>query len=512
MDSKSENNKRIAKNTFLLYLRMLFTMGVNLYTSRIVLNTLGVEDFGIYNVVGGVVAMFSVLSGSLSAAISRFITFELGKGDIKRLMSVFSSSMTIQFLIAGIIFLLAESCGVWFLNTHMNISLTRMSAANWVLQCSIFTFVVNLISVPYNAVIVAHEKMSAFAYISILEAFLKLVAIYLLVIFSFDKLKLYAILLLLISLVIRFIYSIYCKHHFEECIYYWKVDKPLLKEMVHFAGWNFIGASSSVLRDQGVNIILNLFCGPIVNAARGIAFQVNNAINNFTVNFMLALNPQITKSYASNDFKYMMHLIEQGARFSFYMLLLLSLPVLIETNYVLTLWLKTVPDYTVCFVRLVLIFTMWESLSGTLITAMLATGRIRNYQIVVGGLQLLNFPISYLLLLHGSQPECTLWVAIVLSIICLFVRVLMLSKMIGLSFKSYFRNVLQNVLIVALVASILPVSLTYIVEAGFFRLLYVCILSLMMTVTSIYVVGLSQTERNIIKVKFQKFILWKRRL
>ena len=380
-------------------------MAVSLYTSRVVLNTLGVEDFGIYNVIGGVVAMFSVISGGLSAAISRYITFELGQGNTAKLKSVFSSSVTIQIGLALLIFVLAEIGGVWFLNEKMNLPESRIGAANWVLQCSILTFMVNLISVPYNAAIIAHERMQAFAYISIIEVVLKLLIVYILVIFSFDKLKLYGILLLAVACVIRIAYGIYCKRNFKECTYHFTFNKALLKEMMGFAGWNFIGSFAGVLRDQGVNIVINLFCGPVINAARAIAFQVNVAVNGFATNFMTAINPQITKSYASGDYPYMLTLVQSGARFSFYLLLLLSLPIIIETNTILTLWLKNVPEYTVIFVRLVLVFAMCEVLSGTQITALQATGNIRNYQIVVGSLQLLNFPISYLLLGKGYAPE-----------------------------------------------------------------------------------------------------------
>ena len=337
MTDTSANNKRIAKNTLLLYFRMLFMMAVSLYTSRVVLNALGVEDFGIYNVVGGVVAMFSMLSGSLSAAITRFITYELGKGNQENLKKIFSSSVTIQIGLAILIIVVAEAIGVWFLNMKMNIPDVRITAANWVFQFSILTFAVNLISVPYNASIIAHERMSAFAYISILEAIGKLAIVFLIVISPMDKLIFYAILMCAVALIVRLAYGVYCKRHFEECTYHFIFDRDLLKHMFGFAGWNFIGATSAVLRDQGGNVVINLFCGPAANAARGIAFQVNNAISGFVTNFMTALNPQITKSYAAGDRKYMMTLIFQGARLSFYMLLLLSLPVLINTHYILSL-------------------------------------------------------------------------------------------------------------------------------------------------------------------------------
>lgn len=503
MTTTSENNKRIAKNTLFLYMRMLLLMAVNLYTSRVVLNALGIEDFGIYNVVGGVVAMFSILSGSLSAAITRFITYELGTGNLDNLKKIFSSAVTIQIGMAALIILLAEAIGVWFMNVKMNIPDARITAANWAFQFSILTFAINLISVPYNASIIAHERMSAFAYISILEAIGKLAIAFLIVVSPMDKLIFYAILMCAVALIVRFAYGIYCKRHFEECIYHFIFDKDLLKRMFGFAGWNFIGATSSVLRDQGGNVVINLFCGPTVNAAQGIAFQVNTAVRSFVANFMTALNPQITKSYAAGDRDYMMTLIFQGARLSFYMLLLLSLPILINTHYILELWLKTVPEHTVFFVQLVLIFAMSESVSNPLITAMLATGRIRNYQIVVGGLQMMNLPVSYILLRMGMFPEIVIIVAIVISQCCLAARLLMLRGMIGLSVRKYLKKVYINVLTVTVLASVLPFLLAVKTEESFTNFILLSLVAVICTGLTIYYIGCNRTERQFVQNKLQ---------
>ena len=503
MSQTSDNNKRIAKNTLLLYFRMLFMMVVSLYTSRVILNALGVEDFGIYNVVGGVVAMFSVLSGSLSAAISRFITYELGRGDQSKLNRIFSASVTIQLLLSLIVVALIESVGVWFLNAKMTIPLERMTAANWVLQFSIITFVIGLVSVPYNAAIIAHEKMSAFAYISILEAVGKLAIAFLIIWSPIDKLIYYAIFMCIVAIIIRFAYGHYCTKHFSECKYHFYWDKELLKNMFGFAGWNFIGASSAVLRDQGGNILINLFYGPSVNAARGIAIQVNHAITGFVQNFMTALNPQITKSYASGERKYMMTLIFQGARLSFYMLLMLSLPVLINTHYILVIWLKLVPEHAVLFVQLILIFAMSESISNPLITAMLATGKIRNYQIVVGGLQMMNLPISYICLRLGCMPESVLIVAIVISQCCLVARLYMLRKMIGLSSIQYMKKVYFNVIVVALLALVVPSLLSKYMEESFFSFVLLSLTAIVCTIIVEFYVGCNGKEREFVvhKVK-----------
>ena len=502
-NKSSDNNKRIAKNTLLLYFRMLFMMVVSLYTSRVILNALGVEDFGIYNVVGGVVAMFTVISGSLSAAISRFITYELGKGDQSKLNRIFSASVTIQLLLSLIIVVLIESVGVWFLNAKMTIPEDRMAAANWVLQFSIITFVINLISVPYNAAIIAHEKMSAFAYISILEAVCKLAIAFLIIVSPIDKLIFYAILMCAVSIIVRLTYGHYCKKHFAECNYHFHWDKEILKKMFGFAGWNFIGASSAVLRDQGVNIVINIFCGPAVNAARGISSQVNSAIMGFVNNFTTALNPQITKSYASGDHKYMMTLIFQGARLSFYILLLLSLPVILNAHYILKLWLSNVPEHTELFVQLILICAMGESLSNTMVTAMLATGNIRNYQIVVGGLQMMNLPISYICLRLGFMPESVLIVAIVVSQCCLAARLYMLRGMIGLSSIQYMKKVYLNVIVVTLLSLAVPILLSKYMEETFFSFVVLSLVSIVCTLIVEFYVGCNGKEREFVvdKVK-----------
>lgn len=503
------NNKRIAKNTMLLYGRMLLLMAISLYTSRVILNALGVEDYGIYNIVGGVVAMFSMLSGSLSAAISRFITFELGKGNKENLAKVFSASVTIQLGICAIVMLLAETIGLWFLNSKMVIPENRLYAANWVYQLSLVTFVISLVSIPYNAAIIAHERMSAFAYISIFEAVNKLIVAYFIIISPIDKLIFYAIMIAMIAIIIRLIYGVYCKKRFEECTYHFIYDHELLKQMFGFAGWNFIGASSALLRDQGGNIVINLFCGPAVNAARGIAFQVNTAVHSFVTNFMTALNPQITKSYASGDYQYMMTLIFQGARLSYYILLLLSLPVIVNTHYILHIWLGEVPEHTVLFVQLVLIFGMCESISSPLITAMLATGKIRNYQLVVGGFQMLNLPVSYILLRFGAIPETVLIVAIVISQLCLVSRLYMLRGLIGLKARDFIKKVYANVIEVTILSVIVPFLLAIVLNNDFLNFIVLSIITVVSTLLVVFYVGCTMEERQFVVSKVKMIILKK---
>lgn len=497
-------NKRIAKNTLVLYFRMLFMMFIGLYTSRINLQSLGIEDYGIYNVVGGIVVMFSIINSSITASISRFLTFELGKNNVEKLKKVFSTSVTIQIGISLIILLFAETIGLWFLNHKMVIPETRIYAANWVYQFSILTFIFNLISNPYNACIVAHEKMSAFAWITIYDAIAKLLISWLTFIAPMDKLIFFSGFIVFVSLTQRMIYTSYCARNFEECRYHFFIDKSLFKEMFGFAGWNFIGASSAILRDTGGNIVINLFCGPTVNAARGIANQVNNAVLGFANSFMTAINPQITKSYASNDSEKTMQLIYKGARFSFYLLLLLGLPIMMEAEYIIHLWLGQVPAHTVLFVQLTILYAMSESISNPLVTAMLATGKIRNYQIIVGGLQMLNLPISYLCLRNGCIPETVLIVAIIMSQCCFAARIYLLRSMINLKARDYLIHVYFNILFTLIISFIIPFIIKQCLNNSLLEVILILFISFISASISILFIGCNNQERNFIYLNISK--------
>lgn len=503
MTEQAENTKRIAKNTLMLYVRMLFGMLVSLYTSRVVLQALGVEDYGIYNVVGGVVTMFSMISNSLSSSVGRFLTFELGKGDMEGLKKVFSTSLSIHVALVLVIVLLSETLGLWFLNTHMTIPENRLYAANWVFQASVLTFVINLLSVPFSASIVSHERMSAFAYIGILDIVLRLLIVLFIAYsgWNFDRLIIYSLLLVGVVCIMQAIYWNYCTRNFEECKFGFSFDVNYWKEMSSFAGWNFIGCTAGLLKDQGVNILLNLFIGPIINAARGIANTVNNVLASFSGNFMTALNPQITKSYAAGNYDYMFSLVERGSRFSYYILLLFALPMLFETEFVLTLWLKHYPEHTVNFVRLILIVTMCDILSNTLINLQVATGKIRNYQLAVGGVLLMNFPLSYICLKMGFPPESTLIVALIVAVCCLFLRLLFLRKMVGLSMKRYLRKVCGNVLFVTLLAMIIPSFIYTQMSDSIIRFVTICVFTTVCSSIAIYWGGCSMNEREFIKEK-----------
>lgn len=477
---------------------MLFMMLIGLYTSRINLQSLGVEDFGIYSVVGGIVVMFSIINGSITASISRFLTFEIGTGNIEKLKKVFSTSVTIQIGISLIILLLAETIGLWFLNHKMVIPESRMYAANWVYQFSIFTFILNLISMPYNACIVAHEKMSAFAWITIYDAVAKLLIAWLTFIAPMDKLIFFSGFIVFVAFTQRMIYTSYCVRHFEECHYRFSIDKELLKSMSGFAGWNFIGASSAILRDTGGNIVINLFCGPTVNAARAIANRINSAVLGFAGSFMTAINPQITKSYASGEHEKMMGVIYKGAKFSFFLLLLLGLPVMMESEYIIHLWLGQVPEHTVLFVQLTILYAMSESISNPLITAMLATGKIKNYQIVVGGLQMLNLPISYICLRFGCLPESVVIVAIILSQCCFAARIYMLRPMIHLNAIDYLKKVYLRIVSTLIIAFILPIVVKYYMDDSLLSFFIIVSISFISACISVLYVGCNNQERSFI--------------
>lgn len=506
MTNTSENNKRIAKNTLLLYFRTLLIMAITLYTSRVILNALGVEDYGIYNVVGGVVAMFSLISGSLSNAISRFITFELGRGDIKKLNTIFSTSVNIQIGISVIVLLLGVLIGDWFLNAKMNIPLDRMIAANWVLYCSLLMFCINLISLPYNACIIAHERMAAFAYVSILDATLRLLVCYLITVSPFDKLISYAVLLVIVALIVRMVYGIYCNRHFEECHYRFVYDRSLLKQMGSFAGWQFLTNCCWMFNTQGVNILINLFFGVTLNAARGVATQVDSAIQQFVNNFMTAVNPQITKDYASGQIKEMFLLVCRGAKFSYFLLLLFAVPVIFEADYILKLWLKNVPEYAVVFLRLTIIGSMVNMLGGTGLTACMATGKIKRYSIWISSVGVLVFPLTWIAFKYGLSVESTYIIFIIVYIGVNIVRLYIMKGLLHFPPMLFVREVIFKIGIVTFIIIPLPAIVNYLFTESFVRLILTITVSSVASCVTIFYVGLSSLERKSVVARIETAI------
>ena len=494
------NNKRIAKNTLFLYFRTIIIMLVSLYTSRIILNVLGVQDYGIYNVVGGIVAMFSVISGALSSAISRFITFELGKGkeNFERLNNIFSTSVNIQFGISIIVLLIGEVVGLWFLNYKMNIPAERVEAANWVLQCSLLSFCINLISVPYNACIIAHEKMKAFAYVSILEALLKLGVCFLIMISPIDKLISFSSLLVGVSICIRSTYTIYCHKHFEESHYQLVFDKAVLKEMTGFAGWNFFTHGSYIFNTQGVNILMNLFFGVTLNAARGISTQVDHAIMQLVNNFTTALNPQITKNYAAGNINEMFTLICRGAKFAYFLMFVFALPVLVETDYILTIWLKIIPPHAVNFGRLTIIALMVNIIGKTGYTAVMATGNIRSYVIWITSIGCLVFPLSWVAFKFGAPPEATYIIYIIVYFLVEVIRLWLMREILQFPILLFVKEVLVKISVVTILSVIIPLVFTVLIEPSLIRTICSIILCLLSAASSIYLFGLTTNERSLI--------------
>ena len=495
MSDTSSANKRIAKNTLVLYVRMLFTMGISLFTSRVILQTLGVEDYGISSVVGGVISMFTFINAAMVSSTQRYLNFELVRGDANQLRSVFSTSLQIHALIALAIIVLSETVGLWFLNEKLVIPEARMTAAMWVYQCSILSCAVSIMSTPYNAVIVAHEKMSAFAYISILDVSLKLLVVYLLVVLPFDKLIILAILNLLVQLFIRYIYTIYCHRHFPESYFQFRFNKTLFKEMFGFAGWSFWGNLAAILYTQGLNMMLNIFFGPIVNAARGIAVQVQSAVQQFVGGFQTALNPQITKNYASNNLPQMHSLMFRSARFSFLLLFFLSLPVLMETNFILTLWLKTVPDDAVIFTQIMICISLIYTTANPCVIANQATGKVKIYQMVVGGILLLILPISYVVLKLGAPAYSVFIVHFCIESLAQFSRMYMLRKLIHLPLWQYMKNIYIPIVSTVAIAIILPLVVRMQVAEGWLRFLAVGFTCVLSVGASSYFIGFTKQER-----------------
>lgn len=502
--SETSNHKRIAKNTLMLYIRMLFLMLVSLYTSRVILQALGVEDYGVYNAVAGFIAMFSMVSSSIAGAISRFITFVLGQGNKEKLRKVFSTAIIIQLSLAVVVVFFVEVVGVWFLNAKMTIPVGREVAANWVLQFALITFVLNLWSTPYNAALIAHERMGAFAYIGIFEGFANLVIAFMVMFLPFDGLVVYGFLMCFVAFVTRMIYNFYCKKHFEECSFKWIFDKALFKEMFGFAGWNFIGSISGLLRDQGINILFNIFNGPVINAARGLAIQVQAAVTKFSHNFYVAVQPQITKSYANHCFDESHDLVLRSSRLAFLLLTAMIVPLITETEFVLHLWLKVVPAHTVNFVKIILACSLVDSFSSPLIHLMLATGEIKRYQIVVGLFNLLNFPVALTILYCGGDPELAQLSIIFFAIGALILRVYMLRPMTQFPVRDFLFNTVARCLFIVTICFFVSVFISEMIEIGFIRFVLNLVITELILGVLIFTMGLNREERIYVFEKIKR--------
>lgn len=503
MDKNHNNTRLIAKNTLMLYFRQILIMLVSLYTVRVVLNVLGAEDYGIYNVVAGVVTMFSFLSGSMATASQRFFSVYIGKNDPGNLKKYFCVTLTTYLFIALILIIISETLGLWFVNNKLVIPTERKTAALWIYQFSIIGFLFTVMVTPFMSSIIAHENMNVYAYVSIIEVGLRLAVVYLLKLFLIDKLFLYGLLLLGVAVINSSLYFVYSVVHYEECRLKFLWNKKIFVEISSYTGWNLMGAISSIFRNQGINILLNMFFGPIINAARGVAFQVSNALNSFAQNFSTAFRPQIVKTYAADEKEKCMNLVFMASKISFFLMFFISLPVLLQTPFLLKVWLKQVPDYTILFTRLVVIDAVIESISFALIGLMSAHGRIKEYQLIVSGITLLNLPVSFIFLKLGFPAQITMIIAIVISIVAFVARLWVLRWLTSLNLSSYFKNVLLPILVVTVISSIIPLIVNHLMNENFISFICVGFVSVISVGFGIWFLGLSKTERKSVVKKIQ---------
>lgn len=496
--TNEEKTKRIARNTIFLYIRTFVLLVVSLYTSRILLQSLGVEDYGVYNVVGGFVGMFSIAVGPISSSISRFLTFQLGKDDIDKLKTTFSTSVNVQIGFSLILLIIGESFGVWFLNYKLHIPEDSMVAANWVLQCSLMSMVMSLINVPYFASIVAHERMDTFAYMSILEVALKLFLTLSLLIISFNRLIFYSIGIVVIGFIMRTIYGVYCTRKFEECHYEFKFDKLLFKDISGFAWWSFLGNTAYTFNTQGVSILMNLFFGVVLNAAKGIAMQVESAIMTFINSFTTAFNPQIIKSYAEDDKKYMFTLMCRGSKFSYFLFLLLIIPIEFEANTILNIWLGDVPNYSVSFLRLSLISTASMMVGNPFMQGIMASGQIRNYQIAVSLFAILIFPSTWIAYKIGLSPESYYWVCIITYNILIWIRMWFVKRILDFNIGTFVSDVFVPIVYCTVLSLIPPFIIYFLMPDSILRFIVLSFVSVITTIIVSLAVGMTKGERTFI--------------
>ncbi len=472
-------------------------MLVSLYTSRVVLETLGADDFGIYNVVGSVVVLFSFIQGAMATAVQRYLNFELGRDDKNAVSRVFSMSMTVHIMIALIVVVLSETIGLWFLNTQMQIPSGRHIATQWVYQFSVLTCCVNILRIPYNATIIAYEKMSFYAYVSILEVFLKLSVVFLLVFSNGDRLILYSILMLIVPIIISVAYVFFCRKKFTTCSYSLFWDKKLFEEIFGFSAWSLFGSMANLGASQGINVLLNIFCGVVVNAAMGLAQQVNSAVSQFIVNFQTAFVPQLVKLYARNEYEKFVHLIFRSSKLSYFLILLIGLPVLTYTRPLLEIWLHSVPEYTVQFTRLMILFSMIDAMSGPLWNSVQATGKIRNYQILMSSIIAINVPAAYVILKLGGSPIIVLVVRVIINFITHLVRIFYLRRLFEFPSLPYIKDIMSRIVFVSIVAMPLPLLMMRKVPTPtVWQLLFFLVIIVLQTAVFVFLLGLSQGERR----------------
>lgn len=506
MSNHSKDTKRIAKNTLLLYVRMLFGMLVSLYTSRVVLQTLGVEDYGIYNVVGGVVSMLAFFNSSMATSTQRFLNYEMGKGNQQRLKEVFSNSINAHVVIGIFVVLALETVGLWFVYNKLNIPSHQFDAAIWVYHCSVLAFFLSIISTPYGAAIVANERMGVYAYFSILEIVLRLLIVYLLVVLPYNKLMVYSSLQLCVAVIMRVVNNVYCVKNFKECSYSFVFNNELIVKMFTFSGWMLFGCISDLLSKQGVNILINIFFGPVFNASRAIALQVQGAVGAFSSNFMFAVRPQIVKSYSSGNFDYMYKLVFSSSKMSFYLMLVCITPVFICTEYIMNLWLGMIPEYCVLFTRFVLFELLVASAYEPIAQINQASGKIKNYQLTISVLFFLIFIATYIVYKLGFPVYYSFVISLLFAIVGLFARILVLKKVNSFPAVAYLYKVILPLLPVIVLTIFPPMLVSYLLPDNFVSLVLIAGLSLICAFLSIWFIGLDKAEKQFVTDKINNLL------
>lgn len=501
------NKKRIAKNTVLLYGRMLFNMVVAFYTSRILLDNLGVDDYGVYNVVGGVVALFSFLNGSLGGATSRFITFDLGKGNLDDLSKTFSAAFLCHLMIGAIVVLLAETIGFYLLTHKMILPDESRMAALWVFHLSVASAFLTMTQVPYNASIIAHERMNAFAYIGIMDTLLKLgIVLVLEYFFDANRLFFYGLFIFIETIVVTISYRLYCRSNFAECKLRFSYDSVRTKRLFSYAGWDFIGCFSTVAQGQGLNVLLNMFFGPAVNAARALSVQVNGAVGQFSNNFMMALRPQIIKAYANNQIKEMLDLVYPSAKYGFIMSLFIVMPLIMETQYVLELWLKDVPDFAVPFCQILLLVSLINVWRNPFIASLHATGNIKLANVLCGTILVSTLPISYVALKMGAGPISVFWITLFITGFVLLVDLINLKRFLPISLSRHLKQVVLPCVSVSVVVALTLFFIQNLMSESFMRLVLITVTSSIELCLISYVFVVDRETKKKINQRVRKII------
>ena len=491
------DRRRIAANTFVLYLRMGLIMLVSLYASRIVLDQLGETDFGLYDVIGGIVVTFAFLNSVMNSACNRFYSVQLGKQDLDGFHKVFSVNIVIFLALAGIILVLSETVGLWLLERKMSIPAARMDAARWVYQLSVLSFLAGVLAIPFKAVITAKEKLKVYAYCSIVEALLKLGAVFLLASTPFDKLVYYAALMLIVSIGTNGFYIVYCRRFYPECRGALNWDKPLAREIISFNGWGVIGSMAGIGKNQGINILLNMFYGPVVNAARAVANKLYYSLFELVRNYVLAFNPQIVKSHAAGEKDEMMKLVFQSSKISYYLLYMIVMPIMLEIGQVLDFWLVDVPEHAAAFSVILLIAALIDSNHDPLYFAVQATGKVKWYNILVGSSQLMIVVLAYVILkLTKVQPELILWLLVIFTAIGQVIRLILANRYVGLKIGEYLRKVLLPIVLVTACSLVIPWLIVRYMPATLARFCITVGVSLFMTAVSVFALGLDSEERK----------------